>query len=315
MPTDAPYDICPASNVGDLQLEVILTPLLFNRAPLNGTIGHTPYDTQPHLSIVDIGCGAARLAGAFVSFPPHVIDRLNYTGCETSNESVDVSKHELIRLSGQPQFDPIQELLNNRSQVHTWQTLRTAHEATFDVAYVVNVLHHVDLATLPSFLMDVVSLVKDGGFVVLHDFYLADDPKNIDTDKYCNDSIFLSPLHYTALFSMASTQTGNYRTIERRAPDGRRYDLFTMILHVENELTKGQYEDDYISYIDIGVAMNVVLGYHNEEVAKWVPSPWQAQYVEALEGARQHFSAEWPYDMEFVPATFMARRALGIPLI
>ena len=290
------YERCPASTAGDLQLEVVLTPLLFNRSatvlPLSH---HNPAATQPQLHVLDIGCGAARLLGALNAFPPHVVDAITYVGCEASSHLVSQSRRELALLTSDSRYGRLSSF-HERAQVFTWQKVARSMKNRFDIAYLVNVLHHVHPLALPRFLMDVVELVRDGGFVVIHDFYYS-RPEAIDEAKYCRDSLFLSPRHLTALFSMASTQTGNYRTIERRSQNDTHYDMFTFILHIANELshqTRSDVNADFLATDDLVGALDVALYDHEKEVHSWYSAPWTLRYADTVSAARAEWLASHP---------------------
>lgn len=311
------YDTCPASTVGDLQLEIALTPLLFNRQPIQVLVSHTPHDTLPDISILDVGCGAARLAGALQGFPNHILQHIRYTGCEPSDERAAEARSEIVRLSDDPSFAPLRDVLMTAS-VHTWDQIRQQSEGQYDIAYVVNVLHHIPATQLPSFLMNVVAAVKDGGFVVLHDFYIGPDPAGLDADKYCPSSVFFSPDHFSAMFCMASTQTGVFRTVRRRSGKGKHFDVFSLVLHVENELAAQQPwesfgDDDYMSYLDIYPALEACFRHHTRETHSWNASPWADAYRVVVERAHVDFRSEWPYPSDWLVPFVLAERWLGVP--
>lgn len=311
------YERCPASRRGDLQLEVVLTPLLFLRKPIPSVVSHTPHDTQPELRLLDIGCGAGRLAAALAGFPQHILDHVTYVGCEADASAAEAAAEEISRIKDLPEFHATHQVLES-ARVESFDDLFSSppDRSSFDIAFVVNVLHHVAAGDLPLFLSHVLASVSDGGYLVLHDFYFGGDGSEADHTKYCDGCVFFSPLHFSAMFAMASTQTGNYRVVQRTSRVGR-YDLFTLILHVENELSDRVYEesawdDDYFSYLDIPPAIDLALEHHREEAATWKRSAWTEEYELGLLAAQEQFATAWPHRMRSSPAAFAAAQWLGL---
>ena len=278
-------------------------------------VSHTPHDTQPDLRLPDIGCGAGRLAGALRGFPPHILDHVTYVGCEADPSAARAAAEEIARIKNEPEFDATRRVLES-AEVASIDDLfsRPPDRASFDVVFIVNVLHHVAAHDLPLFLSRALAFMRDGGYMVLHDFYLGGDGAEADPAKYCDGCVFFSPLHFSAMFALASTQTGNYRVVQRSSQAGR-YDLFTLILHVENELSRRMHEesvwnDDYFSYLDVPPAIELAFEHHLEEVANWQRSDWTEKYERGVIAAQEQFATAWPHDMRSSPAAYTAARWL-----
>jgi hypothetical protein len=254
---------CPKGTVGDIQLETILTPLLFPRTKPSRIWSHTIHDTQPNLYILDAGCGWGRLLAGLLSFPRYITKHLHYTGCEPTQSDVEQSKKRISELEesllGQDKFSDY--FLG--TDLDTWDNLKKGGRE-FDFIYLINVLHHVKPSEIPHLFSDIMTLTKDGGYLVIHDFFFGEPEAEFDLSKYCDNCVFFGPNHVSAFFAMASTQTGLYRKMRRTSQNGKVYDLFTFILNFANELSKSQYEnsvwyDDYFSYLDIPAALDISL--------------------------------------------------------
>jgi len=88
--------------------------------------------------------------------------------------------------------------------------------------------------------------------------------------------------------------------MRRHTPDNRAYDLFTFILHIENELTKRAYEqsvwyDDYFSCLEIPKGINASLSDILAKLKRYARGDkWFAEYrshvAECQDELRQHWS-------------------------
>ena len=135
---------------------------------------------------------------------------------------------------------------------------------------------------------------------------------------YCNEAVFLSPRHLTALFGMASTQTGLYRTVHRQGAAGS-YDLFTFILHLENELAHASSEgstwgDDYWSYLDAVAALDVVVDHHLGEIDEWPSSQSKRRYKKVVRIERARYREAWPRGRNLTEGGWVAEQ-ISVPQI
>ena len=234
-----PMQRCPKGILGDIQLETILTPLIFPRTkPKAGQQwSHAPTDTQPRLKILDLGCGGVRLLAGMLAFPEHLLRHFEYAGCKPTAIAIEQAKVKLAEVErqvlGKRKFSDVLSGVT----FGTWDEYEK-RESAFDFVYMINVLHHIPPQDFPSVFSNVARVIKDGGYLIIHDFYFADTKTRYDLSKYCEGCVFFGPQHVSSFFTMASTQTGIYRTMRRGSSGSGFYDLFTFVLHFEMELSK-----------------------------------------------------------------------------
>jgi len=149
--------MCPRGMIGDIQLETILTPLMLTRTRPSSTWSGTIHDTQPDLSVLDIGCGGGRLLGAMLSFPQHITEHISYTGCEPSESAVLEAEQRLAELE--------KTLMGRRRFKSRFADIRIdtidaleGRGVEFDFVYLINVLHHVRPAEIPRLFSHILSL-------------------------------------------------------------------------------------------------------------------------------------------------------------
>ncbi|MGZ5459131.1 MAG: methyltransferase [Thermoanaerobaculia bacterium] len=219
----------------------------------------TTLDTQPNLRILDVGFGWGRLLGGLLAFPGYITTHLEYVGCEPTSELLESSKAEMGNLQAQMLGGGRFEDIVGAVSFSTWEELLHLRRSYFDYVYLVNVLHHVSAVDIPELFTNIFKLVRDDGYLVIHDFFFgAPSPERWDVSKYCDDGVFYGPQHVSALFTMASSQTGVYRVMRRGGLLGH-YDLFTFILQFANDLAKSGPTSDFSFTVDIPTALNVIL--------------------------------------------------------
>ncbi|GAI48859.1 unnamed protein product, partial [marine sediment metagenome] len=178
------------------------------------------------LSILDAGCGWGRLLVGLLSFPRHITRHLHYTGCEQTKSDLKHTKERVNELEksilGREKFSDYFLGID----FDTWDELKKK-EVEFDFVYLVNVLHHVQPSEIPHLFSDIMTLTKDGGYLIIHDFFFGDPLAEYDLSKYCDSCVFFDPNHVSAFFAIASTQAGLYRKMRRTSQSGKVYDLFT----------------------------------------------------------------------------------------
>lgn len=307
-----PFKKCPKGILGDIQLESILTPIMFRRSRPDVFLWHSPVDTQPELRILDVGCGWGRLLGGLAVYPPYITQRLHYVGCEESRQTLEANVVTYQDILDSMSED---ERLENRLasvEFATWDDLLDKGEDIFDYVYLVNVLHHVPPMEIPNVYRQIFSLVKEDGYLIIHDFFFDAYDSNIDLQRYCENSVFFSPRHVSAFFSMASTQTGLYRTIPRWGTDGR-YCLFTLVLQFSNELSKDafRHKDDFFTYeyLPAGIYASLVEIAH--DLAKVKESDWFSRYYSLILSARDSVRERWKYQLQDSIAVNVAERWLA----
>jgi cyclopropane fatty-acyl-phospholipid synthase-like methyltransferase len=151
---------CKKALLGDIQMESILTPLMFPRKP-----GEPPFGdlstTQPDLCLLDVGCGWGRLLGSLLAFPKYFTQHVSYIGCEPTDAQARLSKEEMNRL----QFEISKSAAFDEGlaewDVLSWESLK-ARARSFDFVYLVNVLHHIPPNDLPRVFGEISTLMKDG---------------------------------------------------------------------------------------------------------------------------------------------------------
>jgi SAM-dependent methyltransferase len=290
---------CPKGELSDIQLEAILTPLLFPRkSPEEVKLWtHTIHNTQPDLNVLDIGCGWGRLIGGLLSFPIHFTRHIYYTGCEPTEDDLQYNKRRLQKLEkslcGQKKFKDYFAGID----FATWDKLKEGRY-DFDFVYMVNVLHHVKPSEVPNLFMDIAKIVKDKGYLIIHDFFFDRPLLKFDIAKYCMNSVFFGPNHLSAFFAMASTQTGVYRKMRRMSKTGFIYDLFTFILHFDNELSKSTYEksvwhDDYFSYHYIPGGVDACLSNIISTLKPSSDKKWFSQYLKFIVSCQSELREKW----------------------
>ena len=304
---------CPNGVLGDIQLETVLTPLLFQRKkPNKGELwNHKPADTQPNLKILDLGCGGARMLAGLMAFPEHIRRQIEYVGCEEYAEGIrraeqNIAELERLTLNNSKFFEALG--LVTLAMLTDFEN----HQQEFDYVFMINVLHHVRPSEFPRLFATISRLLKDGGYFIVHDFYFANSAEQYDLSKYCEDSIFFGPNHLSAFFAMASTQTGVYRTMRRVTRDGLVYDLYTFILHFENELSQTTYEessrnDDYFSFYEIPSGLEASLTNILEECYNFPRSDWIERYARYVEARRQEVRTKWRKQLGLVMPEWTAK--------
>jgi SAM-dependent methyltransferase len=300
-------------------MEAVLTPLLFPNRPDRPTLwSGTPADTMPKLRVLDFGCGWGRCLGGMTYFSPHISRAIEYIGCERSNEELKHFSEDTGKLE--------QKLLGGRSfgdvlggvKFSTWDEVRATGFNAFDYVYLVNVLHHIPTIEIPGLLEAFSSLLKDGGFLIVHDLSLELDQGSeaINYSFYCKESVFLGPEHLTALFAMASANTGRYRRI-RRERHGKRYDLFTFVINFTGELSKAghandMFGDEYFSFsCDMPAALDHCLSDIQLSLAGATANdPWLAEYRELLDTSRVELARRFVLSPESL-SVYAAERAIA----
>ncbi|WP_299546914.1 class I SAM-dependent methyltransferase [Seonamhaeicola sp.] len=288
------YKNCPKGIQGDIQLETILTPLLFPRTkPGKGELWvGSPIDTQPKLKILDVGCGWGRLLAGLMSFPPHLTKNIEYFGVESSVSEKEFSLKRIADLErvfpGNKKFSDV----ISKIDFGIWDDFKDL-KSEFDYVYLVNVLHHLPPTMIPTIFKNINRLVKGGGYLIIHDFYFHNPSDKYDLSKYCPNSIFFGPNHLSSFFTMASSQTGIYRTMRRKTEKGI-YDLFTFILHFENELAEPlSVNDDFFSHEYMPVGIDASLDDIISRCSSLLKNEWFLNYVGYLKESKVQLNKNW----------------------
>jgi SAM-dependent methyltransferase len=301
---------CPRQIVGDLQIESILSPLLFPR--MKGPKSGEQWDDglSPTLHILDVGCGWGRLLGGLLGFPPHLTMEIEWVGCEPTAALLDISRRQVAELEDLLKGQHFKDRLAAVAFA-TWDELLTSRRSYFDYAYLVNVLHHIQPADIPNVFAAIFSLMKPGGYLVIHDFFFGQPDVGHEYAKYCEDGIFLGPHHVSALFATSTSRTGVYRIMRR----GRRpayYDLFTFVLEFAHDLGKQEPAGDFSFTVDLPSALGVVLDDLRKESQASVHA-WRHGHAARIEKAIIDLEASrWATRIGVHDVVFAASRWLNV---
>lgn len=277
---------CPKAVVGDIQLETVLTPLLFPVSDnyTNKLWGHTPHDTICDLKLLDVGCGWGRLLAGLTYFPKHITEHINYIGCEPSEKDIEYNKIELLNFEKTlSNSDTIKNRFNSINFT-TWDELLKKTTEPFDYIFIVNTLHHIAPTDLCDVFSNISGIINNNGYLIIHDFFFDEWSSSYDFELYCDDCVFFSPVHVSSFFAMASTQTGRYRTMQRRRSNGKIFDLFTFVIQFSNELS---YRNEFCYDADIPPAIYACLeDIDNNIISNTYNNEWIARYVEKIKKCR-----------------------------
>lgn len=302
---------CPKNVVGDIQLESILTPIMFQRIKPPFFIHGNPLDTQPELWILDVGCGWGRLLGGLALYPQYVTKRIHYVGCEESEASLQAS---VAAYEDMKRSMPVNKSLEARFasvEFITWDSLHKQEEDKFDFIYLVNVLHHIPPVQIPDIYSQIFPYVKDDSYLIIHDLFLDDYDQNTDFEKYCEDCVFFSPRHVSAFFSMASSQAGLYRVIPRLGENGQ-FSLFTFILQFSNELSKTAFREseDFFTHEYMPPGILASLTEIARDLTNTRKKDWLLQYRSIVLAARDEVRKQWKHTFRDSIAVYGATRWL-----
>lgn len=301
---------CPQQIVGDIQIESILSPLLFPRVRDPKAVDQTGEDLSPALHILDVGCGWGRLLGGLLGFPSHLTLEIEWVGCEPTAALLDESKRQVADLEDLLQGQRFKDRLGAVAFA-TWDELLSSRRNYFDYAYLVNVLHHIQPADIPNVFAAIFGLMKPGGYLVIHDFFFGQPEEGREYTKYCEDSIFLGPHHVSALFATSSSRTGVYR-IMRRGRQPAYYDLFTFVLEFAHDLGKQERGGDFSFTVDLPSALGVVLDDLKKE-SQASADAWRHSHAARIEKAMADLQAsKWATRMGIHDAVFAASQWLNV---
>lgn len=277
----------------------------------------TTADTVPRLKILDLGCGGVRLLAGMLAFPEHLLRHFEYAGCEPTAIEIKKAKIQVAeierQLLGQGKFSDVLSGVT----FGTWDKYRS-HANTFDFVYMINVLHHIPPEDFPSVFCNIARVIKDGGYLIIHDFYFADPRTYYDLSKYCDGCVFFGPQHVSSFFAMAPAQTGIYRTMRRGSSAHGFYDLFTFVLHFENELSKKAYNesvwyDDYFSYLEIPSGIHASLEDILDRSCQMSQQEWFEEYHDHVQACRDKMRFRWKYAFGLVFPEYIERWIKGGP--
>ena len=82
---------CPLNSTGDLQLESVLSPLLFFQTDFGWHDPMTPA-TFRGARVLDFGCGIGRLLDALSSYGTGVLGHIEYVGCDVNDDAVATAR-------------------------------------------------------------------------------------------------------------------------------------------------------------------------------------------------------------------------------
>ncbi len=214
---------CPVNSAGDLQLEPVLSPLLFFQTDTGLQDPMTPAAFRG-ASVLDFGCGSGRLLDALSTYGTGVLGHIDYVGWDRDTEAVQDARAVAARCpDAAPRAKPLDQRLRSCRIEPAPEDLAHVPEASFDVIALVNVIHHLDPVTdLPDFLRQALRLLRGGGFLVVEDFFLGEYPAELDSDAIyrCQDAIYFGPAELSALFCSGWGAPGAFRFFKRRRSGG-----------------------------------------------------------------------------------------------
>lgn len=220
---DLPY--CPLRNAGDLQLESVL-PLLFTR-PRRGK-------GFPETAILDFGCGTGSLLEALGTFPAYMLRRISYFGLDHDVRSVTAAKEVAARKNDlTPKIVPIEKALRE-CRIGTYSEFceRPLRAESFHLVHTVNVLHHLHpWRDVPEAVAALFKLTAVGGYLVFHDVFLGNYPKNPAHQEIyrCPDAFYYGPGELSTIYSAVWREPSTYRFFRKHRGEAEWFG-FTYVL-------------------------------------------------------------------------------------
>jgi SAM-dependent methyltransferase len=210
---------CPLNSAGDLQLESVLSPLLFFQTDFGSHDTMTPASFHG-VRILDFGCGSGRLLDALSTYGAGVLGHIEYVGWDTNEEAVATARSIAERYPrGAADPRPLGQRLGSYSIELAPDDLGRVAAANFDVIVLVNVIHHLEPTTaLANFLRQALRLLRRSGYLLVEDFFLGEYPPELDTSSiyFCRDGVYFGPAELSSVFCSGWGAPGTFRFFKRR---------------------------------------------------------------------------------------------------
>jgi SAM-dependent methyltransferase len=224
---------CPLNSAGDLQLESVLSPLLFFQTDFGSQDPMTPASFRG-ARVLDFGCGSGRLLDALSTYGAGVLGHIDYVGWDADESALANARLAAQRRpDGTAGIKPIEQRLRSCKIELAPDDLASVAEAGFDVIVLVNVIHHLNpVTTLADFVRQALRLLRGRGFLVVEDFFLGEYPAEIDTRGIynCQDGVYFGPAELSAVFCSGWGAPGTFRFFKRRRTECVWYG-YTYVLH------------------------------------------------------------------------------------